>query len=70
MGAGHTNPFASLLGMNVGSLGGYTRLMYIKCIISFGIDITLLTNVSIVKAMVFPVATYESESWTIKKADH
>ena len=32
--------------------------------------ITLLTKVHIVKAMVFPVAMYGSESWTIKKADH
>ena len=32
-------------------------------------DITLLTKVHIVKAMVFPVAMYGSESWTIKKAD-
>ena len=29
-------------------------------------DITLLTKVRIVKAMVFPVALYGSESWTIK----
>ena len=33
-------------------------------------DITLLTKVHIVKSMVFPVAMYGSESWTIKKADH
>ena len=32
-------------------------------------DITLLTKVHIVKAMVFPVVTYSCESWTIKKAD-
>ena len=32
-------------------------------------DITLLTKVHIVKAMVFPVM-YEYESWTIKKAEH
>ena len=31
-------------------------------------DITLLTKVYIVKAMVFPVVMYECESWTIKKA--
>ena len=30
-------------------------------------DITLLTKVHIVKAMVFPVVTYCGESWTIKK---
>ena len=32
-------------------------------------DITLLTKVCLVKAMVFPVVMYGSESWTIKKAD-
>ena len=32
-------------------------------------DITLLTNVHLVKAMVFPVVTYGCESWTIKKAE-
>ena len=30
-------------------------------------DITLLTKVHIVKAMVFPMVTYGCESWTIKK---
>ena len=33
-------------------------------------DITLPTNVRIVKAMVFPVVMYMWESWTIKKAEH
>jgi len=33
-------------------------------------DITLLTNVCLVKAMVFPVVMYGCESWTIKKAEH
>ena len=33
-------------------------------------DITLLTNVRLVKAMVFPVVMYECESWTIKKDEH
>ena len=32
-------------------------------------DITLLTNIHIVKAMVFPVIMYGCESWTIKKTD-
>ena len=32
-------------------------------------DITLLTKVHLVKAMVFPVVMYECESWTIKKAE-
>ena len=32
-------------------------------------DITLLTKVHLIKAMVFPVVTYGCESWTIKKAE-
>ena len=32
-------------------------------------DITLLTKVHLVKAMVFPVVMYGCESWTIKKTD-
>ena len=32
-------------------------------------DITLLTKVRLVKAMVFPVVMYECESWPIKKAE-
>ena len=33
-------------------------------------DITLSTNVCLVKAMAFPVVMYGCESWTIKKAEH
>ena len=33
-------------------------------------DITLLTNIHLVKAMFFPVVMYGCESWTIKKAEH
>ena len=33
-------------------------------------DITLLTKVHLVKAMVFLVVMYGCESWTIKKAEH
>ena len=33
-------------------------------------DITLPTEVHLVKAMVFPVVIYGYESWTIKKAEH
>ena len=33
-------------------------------------DITLLTKVHIVKAMVFPVVMYRYENWSIKKAEH
>ena len=32
-------------------------------------DITLPTKVHLVKAMVFPVVMYGSESWTVKKAE-
>ena len=33
-------------------------------------DVTLVTKVHIVKAMVCPVVMYRCESWTIKKAEH
>ena len=33
-------------------------------------DITLLTKVCLVKAMVFPVVMYACENWTVKKAEH
>ena len=33
-------------------------------------DISLLTNVRLVKAMVFPEVMYGCESWTIKRAEH
>ena len=32
-------------------------------------DLTLPTNVQLVKAVVFPIVMYECESWTIKKAE-
>ena len=33
-------------------------------------DITLLTKVRLIKAVVFPVVMYGCERWTIKKAEH
>ena len=33
-------------------------------------DITLPTQVHLVKAVVFPVVMYRGESWTVKKAEH
>ena len=33
-------------------------------------DITSLTKVHLIKAMVFPMVMYGCESWTIKKAEH
>ena len=33
-------------------------------------DITLLTKIRLVKAMIFPVVMYGCESWTIKKPEH
>ena len=33
-------------------------------------DITLLTKLYLVKAVVFPVVMYGCESWTVKKAEH
>ena len=35
-----------------------------------GRDITLLTKVHLVTAMVFPIVMYGCESWTIRKAEH
>ena len=35
-----------------------------------GRDVTLLTKVRLVKAMVFPVVMYGCESWTVKKPEH
>ena len=33
-------------------------------------DVTLLTKVHAVKAMVFPAVMYRCESWIVKKAEH
>ena len=33
-------------------------------------DITLLTKVHLVKAMIFPIVMYGCKSWTVKKAEH
>ena len=33
-------------------------------------DITFLTKVRLVKAMVFPIVMYGCESWTIRKTEH
>ena len=33
-------------------------------------DISLLTKVHMIKALVFPVVLYGCESWTIKKPEH
>ena len=33
-------------------------------------EITLLTKVHLIKAVVFPVVMYGCESWAIKKAEH
>ena len=33
-------------------------------------NLTLLTKVHLVKAMVFPIVMYGCESWTVKKAEH
>ena len=37
---------------------------------NFSLPITLPTKVHLVKAMVFPVAMYGCESWTVKKVEH
>ena len=33
-------------------------------------DVTLLTKVHLIKAMLFPMVMYGCESWTVKKAEH
>ena len=47
---------------------GRKAVINLNCVIR-SIDITFLTKVCIVKAMVFSVVTYECESWTIKQAE-
>ena len=46
-----------------------TKIMVSSPISSGQIDITLPTKARLVKAMVFPVVMYGSESWTVKKAE-
>ena len=47
---------------------GKKVMTHLDCILKSR-DITLLTKVSLVKAMVFPVVMYGCESWIIKKAE-
>ena len=51
------------------SLFGWKVVTNLDSILKIG-DITLLTKVRIVKAMVFPVVMYICESWTIKTGEH
>ena len=63
------------------SLWTVTRAMKLRCLLLGGKamanldsilksrDITLSTNVRLVKAMVFPIVTYGCKSWTLKKAE-
>ena len=46
-----------------------TDFIFLGSKITADADITLLTKVCLVKAMVFPVVMYGCESWTIKKAE-
>ena len=50
-------------------LFGRKVMTNLDCILK-SIDITLPRNVSLVKAMVFPVVVYGCESWIVKKAEH
>ena len=52
-----------------GLLLGRKAMTNLDCILKSR-DITLLTEVHPVKAVVFPVVMYGCESWTIKKAEH
>ena len=47
---------------------GRKAMTNIDCVLKSR-DIPLLTNVHMIKAMVFPVSMYGLESWTIKKAE-
>ena len=47
---------------------GRKAMTSLECILKSR-DITLLTKVHLVNAMVFPVVMYECKSWTIKKAE-
>ena len=47
---------------------GRKVMTYLESILK-STDITLPTNVRLVKAMVFPVVMYGCESWTVKKAE-
>ena len=49
-------------------LPGRKVMAKLDCILK-STDITLLTKLQIVKAIVFPVVLYECESWTVKKAE-
>jgi len=50
-------------------LPGIKAMINLDCILKSR-DITLLTNVHLVKAMVSPAVIYGCKSWTIKKAEH
>ena len=47
----------------------YSRSLLITYFIFKSIDITVSTNVCLVKAMVFPVVMYGCQSWTVNKAE-
>ena len=48
---------------------GRKAMINLDCVLKSR-DITLLTKVSTVKAIVFPVVMYRCENWTLKKAEH
>ena len=54
-----------ILGLQLGDMDSSLKS---RCIFKSR-DITLLTKVHLVKAMVFPVIVYGCESWTVKKAE-
>ena len=56
------------LGSKITADGDYSHEIK-RCLLLKSRDITLLTKVHLVKAMVFPVVMYGCESWTIKKAE-
>ena len=56
--------------MKIKTLGPWRKAMTNIDSILKSRDITLLTKVHLVKAMVFPVVMYGCQSWTIKKAKY
>ena len=48
---------------------GRKAMTNLDTILKLSTDVTLLTKVCLVKAMVFPVVMYGCESWTVKKAE-
>ena len=65
------------LGSKITQMVTAARKSEVGCLLAGNLDhelksreITLLTKIHVVKAMVLPVVVYGCESWTVKKAEH